>query len=242
MKNTNFVTGTKVEVLFSQNISERPDVIDLLRTEYSIDEDFIDATVVGGRGKCDVRIIFGSEANIDASIKTNTADSYYNQLTRLTVDNFAKYFALSDSEREDLRDLVMAKCRNPRDLMFPVSERKKFERLIEPLIDSILKESFSDNPSSEILVLFNRDEGIFRIWKMEDVLDEISHTISYSKQGGNMVIGGCVYLQRKGGNGEYAAHIDRMSPEHPGNQVQTKIHIRHFIELHHQSMLVEYEV
>ena len=110
-----------------------------------------------------------------------------------------------------------------------MSEREKFKAIIKPLIDSILKESFSDDPSCEILVLFNRDENIMRIWKMEVVLDEISHAIDYSKPGGNMRIGGCVYLQRKGGNGEYAAHIDKMSPDHPGNQVQIKLRIEDFI-------------
>ena len=242
MKNTNFATGQKVEILFSESIAEQPDIIELLKAEYGVDGDFLNTTVVGGRGKCDVRILFDCESNIDASIKTNTAKSYYNQLTRLTVDNFARYFVLTDDEREDLRYLVMAKCRNPRSLMFPLSERKKFEGIIAPLIDAILKRSFSDDPGSEILVLFNRDEGIMRIWKMEDVLDEISHTLTYSKQGGNMVIGGCVVFQRKGGNGEYAASIDKMSPNHPGNQVQIKLHIRDFIELHHQNMLAEYQI
>ena len=246
MKNTNFAAGEKVELLFSESIAQQPDVIELLKTEYGIDGNFLDATVVRerarGRAKRDVRILFDCDSNIDASVKTNTAKSYYNQLTRLTVDNFAIYLGLSDDIKEDLRDLIMAKCQNPRSLMFPLSERRKFEGVIRPLIDSILEEAFSNNPSHEILVLFNRDDSIMRIWKMEDVLAEISHTISYSKLGGNMVIGGCVYLQRKGGNGEYANHIDRMSPKHPGNQVQIKLHIRDFIDLHHQIMLTAYEV
>ena len=139
MKNTNFATGQKVEILFSESIAEQPDIIELLKAEYGVDGDFLNTTVVGGRGKCDVRILFDCESNIDASIKTNTAKSYYNQLTRLTVDNFARYFVLTDDEREDLRYLVMAKSRNPRSLMFPLSERKKFEGIIAPLIDAILK-------------------------------------------------------------------------------------------------------
>ena len=246
MKNTNFATGEAAELLFSESIARQPDVIELLKTEYSISGDFLKTTVVRerarGSAKRDVTVLFDCGSNIDASIKTNTAKSYYNQLTRLTVDNFAKYFGLSDDVRENLRNLVMAKCRNPRGVMFPLSERKKFEGVIKPLIDSVLEEAFSNNPSREILVLFNRDDSIMRIWKMEDVLAEISHAISYSKQGGNMVIGGCVYLQRKGGNGEWAAAIDKMSPDHPGNQVQIKLHIRDFIDRHHQSMLAEYEV
>ena len=76
---------------------------------------------------------------------------------------------------------------------------------------------------------------------MEEVLDKISHTISYSSRGGNMVIGGCFYFQRKGGNGQHVK-VPKMSPDHPGNQIQPKLHTRDFITLHHQSMLAEYEV
>lgn len=243
MKNRNFATGQKIEELFAESIAEQTHVLERLKDEYSIEGDFVDTIVVKKHNKRDVRVRFDCGSHIDASVKTNTAKSYYNQLTRLTVDNFASSFGLSDEEREDLRYIVMEKCQNPKEvLLFPISERKKFEGIIRPVIDSILKRSFSDDPSSEILVLFNRNEGIMRIWKMEDVLAKISHAISYSKQGGNMIIGGCVYLQRKGGNGEYAAHIDRMSPDHPGNQIQPKLHIKKFIELHHQSMLIEYEV
>lgn len=245
MRNRNFATGEEAELLFSESIARQPDIIELLKTEYSIDGDFLNSTVVRerarGRAKRDARILFDCGSNIDASIKTNTANSYYNQLTRLTVDNFAKYFGLADDIKEDLRDLIMAKCRNTKASLFPENKRKMFEAVIEPIIDPILREAFSNNPSREILVLFNRDEGVMRIWKMEEVLNIISHAISYSSQGGNMVIGGCVYLQRKGGNGQYVK-VPKTSPDHPGNQVQIKLHIRDFINLHQQSRLAEYEV
>ncbi|MDD9972971.1 MAG: hypothetical protein OXU27_03145 [Candidatus Poribacteria bacterium] len=246
MRNTNYDIGLEAEYLFSESIAEQSEIIELLKSEYSIDGDFLDATVkqerARGRAKRDVRLLFDCGSNIDASIKAYGADSNYNQLTRWTVDNFAKYFGLSDDVREDLRELILAKCRNPRKvLLFPLNKRKMYEDIIKPIIAPILKESFSNNSSREILVLFDENEGIMRIWKMEEVLDRISHTISYSSQGGNMVIGGCVYLQRKGGNGQHIK-VPRTSPDHPGNQIQPKLHTRDFIDLHHQSMLAEYNV
>ena len=146
MSNTNYDIGQEAEYLFRDSIAGQSEIIELLKTEYGIDGEFLNATVVieraRGRSKRDVRILFDCDSNIDASVKAYGADSNYNQLTRWTVDNFAKYFGLADDIREALRDRIMAKCRNPKGPLFPPNKRKMFEEIIEPIIDSILKEHF----------------------------------------------------------------------------------------------------
>ena len=241
MKNKNATTGKNAEKLFRDSISEYPDVIETLRSAHKIQGGFSGTMLTGTGGKCDVKMGFTCGRNIDVSIKAYTGDGF-NQITRMTLDNFAQRFGLSDSERENLRELVLAKSQNPnRTPLFPSNKREDWKNIIEPLSGQIIRKSFSDHPSREILVLFNRDESIMRIWKMNRVIQGISKTVDYTRNG-NIIIGGCVNLQRKGGNGKSAAAIDKTSADHPGNQVQIKLRIKKFIDLHHQKMLAEYQI
>ena len=242
MRNTNAAAGKEGEIRFRDSIANHSDVIEVLKAAYRITGDFSSTMLTGTGNKCDVKIGFSSGRNIDASIKAYKENAGYNQLTRLTVDNFTQRYELSDAVREVLRELILAKSRSPRRIpLFPLDRREMFKEIIEPLSQRIIKESFSDVPGREILVLFNRDEEIMRIWRMTDVVGRISKTVDYAR-GGNMMIGGCVCLQRKGGNGQYTRVTDKTSPDHPGNQIQIKLHIKKFINLHGQKMLTEYQV
>lgn len=242
MRNTNAAAGKEGERLFRDTLANHPDVIEVLRAAYKIRGTFSTTMLTGTGQKCDVKIGFDCGRNIDASIKAYKQTAGYNQLTRLTVDNFAQRYNLSDAVREDLRELILAKSRSLRRIpLFPPNRRKMFKEIIEPLAPQIIKDSFSDVPGREILVLFNRTEGIMRIWRMTDVVGRIPKTVDYAR-GGNMIIGGCIALQRKGGNGQYTRVTDKTSPDHPGNQIQIKLHIKKFINLHGQRMLAEYPV
>ena len=239
MTNTNAASGKKGETLLRDTISEHPDVIETLRTAYRIPADFTGTMRTSTGQKCDVKIDFDGR-NIDASVKSYKR-SGSNQIGRWTVDNFAKEFGLSDAIREELRELILAKIRSDSELpLFPQSKQEKYKEILDPLLGDIIKKSFSDVPGREILVLFNRVEGIMRIWKMRDVVNRIPPTLDYTRDG-NILIGECVGLQRKGGNGK-RVKVPKTSPEHPGNDVQTKIYIQKFIRLHGKRMLAEYKV
>lgn len=242
--NTNAASGKEVERLFRDSIAKQPDVLELLRSTYNIKGVFSTTMLTGTGQKCDVKIGFDCGRNIDASIKAYKISAGANQLTRLTVDNFAQKFNLSEDIRETLRSLIIEKSRvsNPRRVtLFPENKQEMFKEVFDPLLPDIIKQSFSDVPGREILVLYSKDERIMRIWRMKDVIDRIPKSLSYTPQG-NMLIGGCIGLQRKGGNGKRFASLPKTSPSHPANQIQIKLLIKKFINLHRQRMLVEYEV
>lgn len=240
MTNTNAASGKKGETLLRDTISDHPDVLETLRTAYRIPAEFTGTMRTSTGQKCDVKIDFDGR-NIDASVKSYKG-SGSNQIDRWSVDNFARDFGLSDVIREELRELILAKIRSDSELpLFPQNKQEMFKEVLEPLCGDIIKQSFSDVPSREILVLYNSIEGIMRIWKMRDVINRIPKTLSYTSKG-NILIGECVGLQRKGGNGKRAAHIPKTSPKHPGNGVQAKLYIQKFIRLHGQRMLTQYHV
>lgn len=239
MRDTNAASGKKGETLLRDTIADHRDVIETLRKSYRIPAEFTGTMRTSTGQKCDVKIDFDGR-NIDASVKSYKG-SGSNQIARWSVDNFAKEFGLSDAIREELRELILAKIRSGNELpLFPENKQEKYKEIFDPLLGDIIKKSFSDVPGREILVLFNRIEGIMRIWKMRDVVNRIPKTITYTRQG-NIVIGECVGFQRKGGNGK-TVKVPKTSPEHPGNGVQTKLYIQKFIRLHGQRMLTEYKV
>ena len=228
--------------MFKDSISEYPEVTKALKVAYRIDGDFSESMRTSTGGKCDVKLGFTSGRNIDASIKAYTGDGF-NQITRWSIDNFAEHFNLSDSQREDLRTLVLRKSHDPHKIpLFPPDVQEEFKSIIEPLSSRIIRLAFSETPGREIFVLFSRDESIMRIWKMGDVLSTISKTVDYTSKD-NIIIGGCVVLHRKGGNGEHVpSHISKTSPEYPGNDIGISLRVDNFIELHHSKMLTEYQI
>lgn len=239
MTNTNAASGKRGETLLRDTIADHPDVIETLRTAYRIPAEFTGTMRTSTGQKCDVKIDFDGR-NIDASVKSYKG-SGSNQIARWTVNNFAKEFGLSDAIREELRELILVKIRSNNELpLFPESRQEVFKEIFDPLLEDIIKKSFSDVPGREILVLYNKIEGIMRIWKMRDVVNRIPKTMVYTSKG-NIVIGECVGFQRKGGNGQHVK-VPKTSPEHPGNGVQTKLYIQKFIRLHGQRMLAEYHV
>ena len=239
MTDTNAASGKKGETLLRDTISDHPDVIETLRTAYNIPAEFTGTMRTSTGQKCDVKIDFDGR-NIDASVKSYKG-SGSNQIARWSVNNFAKEFGLSDTIREELREFILAKIRSDSKLpLFPKSRQEIFKEVFDPLLGDIIKKSFSHVPGREILVLFSRDEGIMRIWRMTDVVSRIPKTMVYTAKG-NIVIGECVGFQRKGGNGQHVK-FPKTSPEHPGNGVQTKLYIQKFRRLHGQRMLAEYHI
>lgn len=239
MTDTNAASGKMGETLLRDTIADHPSVIETLRIAYRIPAHFTGTMRTSTGQKCDVKIDFDGR-NIDASVKSYKG-SGSNQIGRWSVDNFAKEFRLSDAIREELRELILEKIRSDSKLpLFPENKQEKYKEIFDPLLGDIIRKSFSDVPGREILVLFSKDEGMMRIWRMRDVINRIPKTMVYTSHG-NIVIGECVGLQRKGGNGK-TVKIPKTSPEHPGNGVQTKLYIQKFIRLHGQRMLTAYQV
>ena len=245
--NQNAARGLKAEMLFRDTLPSHPSVIDILKYEFNIIGKLSHLFKVQSNVKCDIRTVFnssnyknsGTSFHIDASIKSYIG-SGNNQLTRMTVDRFASKFNLDDEIKDDLKQLILRKSRSPRDLLlFPKNKRDFYKQIMSEIAKKIAKDSLSDIPEKEILVLYSLDSNIMRIWKMTQVLNAISNSIRFTDQG-NMLIGGCIALQRKGGNGRHVDHIDPTSIQHPGNQIQTKLSMPKFIEMCEKDMLTSY--
>ena len=227
MSNRNAAIGREAERLFCKLIQKDKNAINIIRDEFSIQGEFQLSEVVGQHGgKCDVRLFFTCSATIDVSIKAYSKAGF-NQLTRATLENFQKAIPLDITE---LEKLFANKARRPSTPLFPLSERSKWKGIFYQHAKDMVKWSLAINPEKEILALYNRDQGRIKLYKVTDLLNLIGNDTDFTP-GGNLVIGNCIQVQRKGGNGIHAAHIPKTNPSHPGNNIQVKLDITAFLSL-----------
>ena len=84
----------------------------------------------------------------------------------------------------------------------------------------LLNEVPSSHPSREILVLYDREDSVMRIWKMSEVLAKLDYSLDYTARG-NIQIGECFQLQRKGGVGSVTT-VPKTDPRHPSKPCSGK--------------------
>lgn len=240
MTNRNAIAGKNIEVLFKNSIGDNVGTVREIKGAYGIEGNFNSAIQTGTHGnKCDVKIGFTCGRNIDANIKAYKGKGY-NQATRWSIDNFASQFNLTNNQREELRRFVLAKTANTNAPLIPAGKRQEWRHIIEPIAKSIVKAAFSEHPSREIFVLYDRNESIMRIWRMTDFMNGIGKEVDYTARG-NITIGKCVVLQRKGGNGRHI-RIAKTDPKHPCNDIQIKLDVVKFINMNSNKLLASYEI
>lgn len=239
--NRNAFRGSNIEILFKNSVHDHPSVINAIRDAFGIEGRFLQAIQTGGEtAKGDVKMSFGGDRTIDANVKSYIGRGF-NQMTRMPVSAFARRFELPEAEKTELFSLVLGKSANTKTPLFPPETRQKWRVLFEERAKKIVSNAFSAHPSREILVLYNREESVMRIWKMRDVLRLIESDIEFTKRGGNILIGGCVVFQRKGGNGT-KVKLPKTHPKHPGNDVQIKLDIARFSQLFDDRKIASYKI
>lgn len=240
MTNKNAYIGRNVETLFKNSIGDNPLVIAKIQGHFRINGRFINAICTGAHSeKVDVKIEFADCNNIDANIKAFKGNSMaYNQLTRTSITKFCKLFFDQDMQGE-LERLFIAKARDTKSQVFPEAIRPKIKSAMEPQVEKILEWAFSYKQSREILVLYERNSNVMRIYPMKEVLKQLSKEVSFTKKG-NITIGDCVILQRKGGNGVHSINIPKDNLKHPGNNVQLKLKMREFVKAMENVLLAFY--
>ncbi|ACL34337.1 hypothetical protein CV658_05775 [Borreliella burgdorferi] len=239
--NRNAYVGRNVETLFRNSINDYPSVLNNIKKHFGINGEFLNASGGGIYGdKADARINFAGGHYVDANIKAYKNISAFNQLTRTTVSNFCKIFSFNDDIKADLESLVVAKSKDTANPLFDDKAIMRWEGLIKEKAKSILIWGFSNKPSREIIVLFDRDDYIFRIYPMAAALNKLSTKIEFTIGGFN--IGDCVSFQRKGGNGSLSKTTSKYDIKHPGNNVQLKLKIHKFIKLMEGIKLGEYSI
>jgi len=235
----NAYRGRNIEVLFRNSIGDNSSVISILKNSFSIEGNYRTCISSGIHAeKRDVTLEFTCGRNIDANIKSY-GEMGYNQLTRTSIENFCKKFKLPHYKW--LENLFLNKARNTRSKLFPDIEQEKARNILEPIVKEIVKWSISAKASREILVLFDNDQNLFRIYKMQNVLNNIGYKIDFTVKG-NLIIGDYIVFQRKGGNGIGAAHLRKDDIRHPGNNVQLKMKMNKFVEGMEQQKIANYRV
>lgn len=225
MKNQNAAIGKEIERLFKTSISKHPEIIQKIQKLFKIPGEFEAAISTGCHNeKVDVKIEFSCGRNIDANIKGYKKSVAFNQLTRCTLFNFCKKFNLNCLDYLKKLFLHKAKYRNER--LVPLSDESRIRSIISPIAKDIVKWSLSYKKSREILVLCERTEKSISIYSMEEILKNLNYDVSFTR-GGNILIGNCITLQRKGGNGSHVIK-DKKDPSHPGNDLQVKLKILEF--------------
>ncbi|MDR3195557.1 MAG: hypothetical protein LBT58_02045 [Endomicrobium sp.] len=239
--NKNAHAGRNIEIAIKNSIVNNPSVIKKIREKYNIRGEFDSAAVSGVYGeKADLRIAFSCGHYVDANIKGYKEKSGFNQLARSSVSKFCQDFGLGGKKEKDLKNIMVAKSRNIKNSLFSEKAQRRWAKFFKTQAKKILFWSLSYKPSREILVIYNRDTSIVKIYPMKEILGKLPATIAFTKGGFN--IGDCVSFQRKGGNGSMSRTISKTSIKHPGNNIQMKLKIRKTIELLEDIKLAEYTI
>jgi len=240
--NRNAYIGRNVEILFKNSIGDNPNVIKKIQDAFSIQGRFLNAISTGIQAeKVDVKMEFADGHNIDANIKAfKKTGSSQNQLTRTSIAHFCEQFNIKNEEQE-LKDLFLIKAKNKNIFLFNEISQTKWIPIFERIATDILAWSFSHKQSREILVIYERNDSNMHIYLMKDVMKNIGKQVSVTSRG-NILIGKSVIIQRKGGNGVHAIRIDKLSPKHPGNDVQIKLKMKEFLQEMNDSLLVSYHI
>ncbi|MDR1695564.1 MAG: hypothetical protein LBR69_02885 [Endomicrobium sp.] len=239
--NKNAFAGMNIEILIKNSIIDHPAVIEKMKNKFNI-QGSLSNTAGGGiyGDKSDVRINFTCGHYIDANVKGFRDNVGFNQLTRTSVSKFCDDFALGQREKVELENIIVAKSKNTRNVLFSQEQQEKWGVFFAKNAKGILKYGFANNPSREILVLYNRDTSVVKIYAMKDVLNSLPTNIVFTKGGFN--IGCCVAFQRKGGNGSLSKDIPKTNIRHPGNNIQLKLKVHRIIDLLEPVKLAEYAI
>ncbi|GMO68029.1 MAG: hypothetical protein Nk1A_6630 [Endomicrobiia bacterium] len=239
--NRNAYAGRDAEFLIKNSVLARPSTIEKIKSRFNIRGDLNNAESVGVYGgKADVRINFACGRYIDVSVKSFKTAAGFNQLARTSVSKFCKDFGLNAYDARALENIVATKSKNPKNPLFPPLHRQKWGEFFQNNAKRLLEWGFSKNADREILVLYNRETSIVKIYPMKEVLNCLPTNINFTKGGFN--IGDVVSFQRKGGNGALSKHIPKTAIEHPGNNVQLKVKIIKLMPVLESVKLDEYEL
>jgi hypothetical protein len=239
MPNRNAYAGRNIETLFKNSIVDHPKILKAIKAYYKLEGRFVTAIPSGIHGeKSDIKLSFACGHYIDANVKAYKAA--FNQLTRTSAKKFSEKFRLNKQDGKELEDLIVKKSKNTKLWLFQSSSTDKWQSFFKDNAKAIVKWRFSFKPSREIIVLYDRNTSIFRIYPMAECLSKLDYTVTHTKGGFN--IGQCVSFQRKGGNGSMSNHIPKTDIKHPGNNIQIKLKINKFVELMESVELGRYTV
>lgn len=181
-----------------------------------------DVAVVGNLGKKTDVVIRDTNGNhVGASVKAYSGNGF-NQITRMSIENFVKLFGVSDDVYKILKVSTIRKARklsskwiSDKDVDLVVQE---FERLASDIIEvSLLGE---DRP--QLLVLAESSLHQVRVFLMEELIEKIKTELGVRiTPRGVISLHPCISVQKKGGNGRHEKY-PKDDLRHGGNNIQVK--------------------
>ena len=228
MNNRNAFKGKEHEEIFAREIQRDPNTIRDIVLAFSQKEPRrqIKIRIVETEGqhgeKSDVFIRASGGYNFGVNIKSFKGTGF-NQVTRMTIDNFHKTFGLTYRLKGILEESTIAKAKNRKKRWISESYAETVVKEIEPNAYKIIRHSLLGEDSPKLFVLIKSDDKIIWIYKMDDLLKYLEDSIDVCiTRGGVIKLNECFSIQKKGGNGEHKKY-SKTDLRHGGNNVQIKM-------------------
>ena len=228
MANKNAVQGAINETIVASAIQNNSQAIEDIVCAFTenLPNRKLKATIAEREGqhgeKSDVFVRVTGGNNFGMNIKSFKG-SGFNQVTRMTIDNFAKQYQLSNNIRKILKELTIAKAKNSRQNWITPEYANIVVTEIRPKAYEIIRYSLLGEDSPELFVLLKSDESIIWIYKMDDLLTYLHNSIDVMvTPRGVLMLNECFSIQKKGGNGKREKY-PKDDLRHGGNNIQVKM-------------------
>lgn len=245
MTNQNAHKGTYFEDLFCREIAKTPQNIRKIVEAFSdIVPKNLRIKIVEREGqhgeKSDVFIRTTGGYNFGANIKSFKGTGF-NQVPRMTIDNFVVRFSLSDEFKQVLEKSTIRKARDSRTNWISSEDSDYIAReLNRNKAFNILRYSLLGEDSPQLFVLIKSDAQIITVYKMEELLDFLRKSINVKiTPRGVISLHSCFTIQRKGGNGKRKKR-SKDDLAHGGNNIQVKMKCQSLSEILEPITIIEY--
>lgn len=190
----------------------------------------------GKRGyKTDIFVRDNQGNCIGISLKTRKPGRPDDHLDRRWLDkdgplcsSWRKVLKMPENVYESFKRGLMEKAKNAKVDLIRQEDRPIVEQFLMSNLRTLLEEVFRMNETNLQLfaVLVYEGEKALYVFRMNDIIDFVEKNIRSSgiKFRRVIMLGDYLWLQRKAGDGKHVdAKLPKTHPDHPGNQIQTKV-------------------
>ena len=228
MNNENALMGALHETIFAELVQLNPQTMLAIVRNITPNIDTLGLSIervetIGQLGKkSDVVITTNKGWAYGASVKSFSG-SGFNQVTRMTIDNFANQFSLSSRVTTALKEITIEKARGRnRNWIVPPYTKLITEEFRLKAVE-IIEYCLLGEDTPELLVLSSEDETKIRLYAMDEILHYCKQTLDVTvTPRGVLRLNQCFGIQKKGGNGKHEKYA-KDDLRHGGNNIQVKM-------------------
>lgn len=231
MSNLNAHFGKKYEQLFAKELANNKCAFDSIteaiialgsNTNELAVLSHID--VIGHKGnKTDVIAHSTSGATFRASVKSFSLRAGFNQVARMSIDNFAQRHGIEEEIVSILKSSTIAKAQGITRNWIDDKDSNRIIQALRPKAFEIVRSALVEPDEPDILVLAHRDVKQFLVFLMDEVLQYVRSSLNvHITSQGVISLNRCFTIQKKGGNGKGALY-PKDDLRHGGNNIQIKM-------------------